>query len=827
MNSGFGSSGTIDVHDPEAFIIPPIPPCETKNYIQLPCYDFAWSGNQSPRIQSIVEKIMLNNPGRPIPPHKVKSFNTTDEVNAWLYSEPMHCAGALHFIDKSATVISYEIQTNNTSAKIRGEDENPLFKFQLPFQIAAEREIASGMKEFAHPANKYISAFDAAGSVFLLAMFPFISHMSSLVAEKELKLRQAMSIMGLYESVYWLSWLVRDTVIICISSLLIVAVGVMSQFDFFVHNGFVVLFLDFFLFRFSMIGFAFALSTLLSKTSSANAIGFFVFIISYLAGGLMSGDILNMLPTKYRILWNFFPPNVFDKIVEDDAFKWFVGNFVLWFLLALYLDNVIPNSSCVISLFFLEPALLDWKHCTGEVPLLDEKNPDDEDVLEEKRMVKDQMNDMTQHLLAYPGTFKLKRCGGGCCTLTRTSTYHAVKGVWMNFQKDQLLCLLGPNGAGKTTLINCLIGNIPVTGGDALIYGNSDRSSVGMTNIRRLIGVCPQFDIIWAELSCQEHLQLFGSIKDLPLSSLDSSVKELLAKVKLADAARVRAASCSGGMKHRLSVACSLVGDPKLVILDEPTTGMDPVTRRHVWDVIEDEKKGRSIILTTHSMEEAGILGDHIAIVAKGKLRCIGTSIRLKSRFWTGLIAMVSFAGSTSRQTPGNGDAITDPHHQAVKQFFMHHLDVVPKEETKSFLTYVIPHEHEEFLSYEFGIADIQLGLTTLEEVFLNIAKKAELENASTEGNLVTITLTSGQTPRVKTLHIPKGANYVGIPKTESEENPRGLLVEYPVPPHAKIVASTAKSSENPQLGKPEVGIIYDQLEPCLPICFFFFFLWT
>ncbi|RZC60770.1 hypothetical protein C5167_022538 [Papaver somniferum] len=908
MNSGFGSAGTIDVHDPEAFIIPPIPPCETKNFIQLPCYDFAWSGNQSPRIQSIVEKIMLNNPGRPIPSEKVKSFNTSADVDDWLYREPMHCVGALHFIDKSATVISYGIQTNYSSTTIRGVSEDPLFKFQLPFQIAAEREIARflnqvyvpdpnlkwsvGLKEFAYPATEYESAFDLAGLVFLLAitMFPFISQMSSLVGEKELKLRQVMSIMGLYESAYWLSWLVWGTVIIFISSLLTVALGVISRFDFFVHNSIVVLFFCFFLFQFSMIGFAFALSTLLSKSSAANTIGFFIFIISYVTGTLVPVDLVKMFPTRYRILWNFFPPNIFSGVIQvlqaatrthddkgiswnnrnkctgiifppdgpcstmDDTFKWLVGNFVFWFLLALYLDNVIPNSSGVRKsvFFFLNPRYWTGSSegnsaegciCTSEVPLLDEKNPDDEDILEEKRMVKDQMREnynmnndsniavqLRGLAKAYPGTIKLKRCGGCCCTLTRTSTYHAVKGVWMNFEKDQLFCLLGPNGAGKTTLINCLIGNIPVTGGDALIYGNSVRSSVGMTNIRRLIGVCPQFDILWAELSCQEHLQLFGSIKGLPSSSLNSIVKELLAKVKLADAARVRAASCSGGMKRRLSVACSLIGDPKLVILDEPTTGMDPVTRRHVWDVIEDEKKGRSIILTTHSMEEADILGDRIAIVAKGKLCCIGTSIRLKSRFGTGLIASVSFAESTSRQ----GDAITEPHHEAVKQFFKHHLDVVPKKENKSFVTYVIPHEQEPFLSeffdeledrkYEFGIADIQLGLTTLEEVFLNIAKKAELENALTEGNLVNITLTSGQT-----LRIPNGANYVGVPKTESEENPRGLLVEvlweqddngfltisghskeYPVPPNAKIVASTAKSSGNPQLGKPEVGIIYD-----------------
>lgn len=100
------------------------------------------------------------------------------------------------------------------------------------------------------------------------------------------------------------------------------------------------------------------------------------------------------------------------------------------------------------------------------------------------------------------------------------------------------------------------------------------------------------------------------------------------------------------------------------------TTGMDPITRRHVWDIIEDAKKGRAIVLTTHSMEEADILSDRIAIMAKGRLRCIGTSIRLKSRFGTGFIANVSFSGSTNGQSPPNGDAVTTPHHEAVKQFF-------------------------------------------------------------------------------------------------------------------------------------------------------------
>ncbi|CAL9173893.1 unnamed protein product, partial [Musa hybrid cultivar] len=143
---------------------------------------------------------------------------------------------------------------------------------------------------------------------------------------------------------------------------------------------------------------------------------------------------------------------------------------------------------------------------------------------------------------------------------------------------DQLFYLLGPNGAGKTTLINCLTGITPVTGGDALIYGYSVRSSVGMSKIRRMIGVFSdyrffsvwQFDILWDELSALEHFHLFASIKGLPPSRIKSVAEKSLADVKLIAAARVRSGSYSGGMKRRLSVAIALVGDPKLVFLDEP-----------------------------------------------------------------------------------------------------------------------------------------------------------------------------------------------------------------------------------------------------------------
>ncbi|ONK59385.1 uncharacterized protein A4U43_C08F5890 [Asparagus officinalis] len=199
----------------------------------------------------------------------VKSFRTPKEVDTWLLDNPLRCPGALHFVEKSSTVISYGVQTNSTSVAKRGQFEDPTFKFQIPLQIAAEREIARsllgdpnfiwtvGFKEFAHPATETSSSMETLGPTFFLAvaMFSFVFQISALVAEKELKLRQAMSMMGLYESAYWLSWLTWETLLTLISALFTVLFGMMFQFDFFLKNNFAIVFLVFFLFQLAMVSF--------------------------------------------------------------------------------------------------------------------------------------------------------------------------------------------------------------------------------------------------------------------------------------------------------------------------------------------------------------------------------------------------------------------------------------------------------------------------------------------------------------------------------------------------------------------------------------------
>ncbi|KAI8833374.1 hypothetical protein BC829DRAFT_426391 [Chytridium lagenaria] len=187
----------------------------------------------------------------------------------------------------------------------------------------------------------------------------------------------------------------------------------------------------------------------------------------------------------------------------------------------------------------------------------------------------------------------------------------AVKSLCMTMRKGNLLALLGQNGAGKSTTMNILSGLTRSTAGDAHIFGYSVSTQI-------------------------EHILLYAGLKGIAWNDIAKLVDERLESVKLSKVRDNKAATYSGGMKRRLSMVISTIGDPKIIYLDEPTTGMDPVNRRHVWSFIENFKKDRVIILTTHSMEEADILGDRIAVMSHGRLRAIGSSLSLKKKYGAG-----------------------------------------------------------------------------------------------------------------------------------------------------------------------------------------------
>ena len=178
----------------------------------------------------------------------------------------------------------------------------------------------------------------------------------------------------------------------------------------------------------------------------------------------------------------------------------------------------------------------------------------------------------------------------------------AVKGVSMAMLEGQITCLLGANGAGKTTTISILTGLLEATAGDVSIYGR--RLATDLPTIRQMTGICPQHNVLVPCLTVCEHLTLFGNIKGLYGTTLSIAIDAILGEVGLTEKKHALSSALSGGMKRKLSLSMALIGDPKFILLDEPTSGMDPYSRRSTWELLQRSKVGRVIILTTHFMDE-------------------------------------------------------------------------------------------------------------------------------------------------------------------------------------------------------------------------------
>ena len=212
----------------------------------------------------------------------------------------------------------------------------------------------------------------------------------------------------------------------------------------------------------------------------------------------------------------------------------------------------------------------------------------------------------------------------------RYGDFEAVKGVNFEVEDGEIFGLLGPNGAGKSTLIRMMTTLIPVTSGRALV-GSYDVSKEPNA-VRRMIGVIPQALTSDQDLTVEENLSIYAKLYSVPRAQRERNIAEVLEAVDLTKWRGAQTKTLSGGMRRRLEIARGLVHDPRIFFLDEPTTGLDPVSRIAVWEMLNNLKKTRNLtmLLTTHYMEEADRLCDRIAIVDHGKLVALGSPIELK-----------------------------------------------------------------------------------------------------------------------------------------------------------------------------------------------------
>jgi ABC-2 type transport system ATP-binding protein len=204
----------------------------------------------------------------------------------------------------------------------------------------------------------------------------------------------------------------------------------------------------------------------------------------------------------------------------------------------------------------------------------------------------------------------------------------AVNGIDLSIKEGELFSLLGPNGAGKTTTINMLCCLLRPSSGTATIMGHDIQKDP--IAVKQVIDVSPQETAVSEHLNAWENLSLMGGIHGFEKEEVKKRSEELLEMMGLTQRAKEQVRKYSGGMKRRLSIAMALVSDPRVLFLDEPTLGLDPQSRRSVWEHITELKGNKTIVHTTHYLEEADALADRIAIIDEGKIVALGTSRELK-----------------------------------------------------------------------------------------------------------------------------------------------------------------------------------------------------
>ena len=279
--------------------------------------------------------------------------------------------------------------------------------------------------------------------------------------------------------------------------------------------------------------------------------------------------------------------------------------------------------------------------------------------------------------------------------------------------ENQITGILGHNGAGKSTAIFMICGIFPPSTGKIEIFNYDLKAH--LDHVRSIIGFCPQQSILYDELTVYEHLHLIASIKGYSSELLATEIERTSVLVGLDGELKKEARKLSGGMKKRLNIAMALIGDSKVIILDEPSSGLDPFNRRQLWNILHDYKQGRTIIITTHYMDEADVLCDKIGIMNKGELKCFGSPQFLKSNFGQGYRIAIIKGPDFNVSVFTNIIELFDFDYIVETDVASEMSLILPNVTNGSFIELIKAiEENKSFI----GIHNFSVSSTTLEEVF-------------------------------------------------------------------------------------------------------------
>ncbi|KFV67554.1 Retinal-specific ATP-binding cassette transporter, partial [Dryobates pubescens] len=474
----------------------------------------------------------------------------------------------------------------------------------------------------------------------------------SIVLEKEMRLKEAMKNRGITNGVIWCSWFLDSFIMMAVSTFLLTALvmcgGVLH------YSSPLLFFLFLMAFTTASIMQCFLFSTFFSKANLAAACSGIIYFTLYLPHIVcfvwqdrLTVNLKSLLSLISQVAFGFGTEylsryeeqglglqwgNIRTSPLEGDQYSFLFSiqmmllDAFLYGILAWYLDNVFPGDYGLPQPWYFpvqESYWLGSRHSKAE-----------------KTATADVMSPVIRATRG--NTFFEPEPTGlipGVCIQNLVKMFAnrpkpAVDGVNITFYEGQITAFLGQNGAGKTTTMSIVTGLFPPTSGTVLIGGLDIQTH--MDSVRHSLGMCPQYNILFNQLTVSEHILFYSQLKGRSRDEAEQELETMLEDMGLTHKRNEEAQNLSGGMQRKLSVAIAFVGEAKVVVLDEPTSGVDPYSRRSIWDLLLKYRSGRTIILSTHHMDEADILGDRVAIISQGKLFCSGSPVFLKNCFGSG-----------------------------------------------------------------------------------------------------------------------------------------------------------------------------------------------
>uniref|UniRef100_A0A669B0Q2 ATP binding cassette subfamily A member 12 n=1 Tax=Oreochromis niloticus TaxID=8128 RepID=A0A669B0Q2_ORENI len=521
------------------------------------------------------------------------------------------------------------------------------------------KETAVQLQPFPYPCYHRDEYLEAISFVFplmlMVAWVLFIADfVKKLVHERELRLHEYMKMMGVNTLSHFFAWFVECFIYLLVT--IIIMTLVLKHGKILPNSDSFLIFLYLCDYGLSILAFSYLVSSFFDKTYIAGLSGsllyilcFFPFIIvTALEGSLTlmqkSGlfsptcfSYASQYMSRYEaqgegIQWS----NSYSSPIAGDtaSFGWLCWlmliDSILYFTIGAYIRTVFPGKYGIPAPWYFPFKLSFWADLCCVRP----KKNTAKGLLFSNIMQNDQLSALSTKT---GEDFSELPVGVALHGLTKTyGDQAAIQNLNVSFYEGHVTSLLGHNGAGKTTTMSLLTGLFAPSSGTIEVYGRDMQTNI--ENVRRELGVCMQYDVLFDHMTTKEHLLLYGQIKAPHWSDreLHEQVRTILEDTGMYAHRHKRVGTLSGGMKRKLSISIAFIGGSRVVVLDEPTTGVDPCSRRNIWDIVIQHKKNRTIIMSTHHLDEAEVLSDRIAFLEKGGLKCCGSPFYLKEKLGQG-----------------------------------------------------------------------------------------------------------------------------------------------------------------------------------------------